>query len=126
MFGFFYPFTFSIGLNGVFMTRERMHLSLIENRFPQAALAHLADVDCATVSRFLRNLAVISENEQDKLELTLMAMLELSDESSVPVDWRQAEKLRPIVTERVASYRAARSAELRRNSRKARPRHKVS
>jgi hypothetical protein len=96
------------------MTLERMHFSLIENRISQTAWAVLSGVDTGTVSRALRGLAVISEGEKEKLEFGLSAMLELQDESATPIDWRQAAKLKPLIDQKIASYRAARSRELHR------------
>jgi transcriptional regulator with XRE-family HTH domain len=96
------------------MTRERIHSLLLENRIPQMALANLSGVDSGTISRWLRGFGQMSENQQDEMVFTLNAMLELLDASPIPPDWRQAPRLKPIISEKVASYRRARTAELAR------------
>ena len=95
------------------MTLDRMYVSAAENRIPQTVWANLAGVDCGTVSRAKRVLAVLSERDREKLQFALMAMLELADESAVPIDWRQGARLKPLIDVKIASYRAARSRELR-------------
>ena len=67
-----------------------------------------------TLSLWLRGYAELPERVREDIAFTVDAMLEISDESAAPVDWRQAAKTKHLVDEKIAGYRRARTAELRR------------
>ena len=66
-----------------------------------------------TMSLWLRNYSTLPERVCEEIGFTVDAMLEVSDESPTPVDWRQAVKLKPLIVQKVAQYRRERSAQLR-------------
>ena len=96
------------------MTADKLASLIGQHRIPQIAVARMANVNVATVSLYLRGLCEVSERVRDDLVFVTYAMLEIADESPTPIDWRQAAKLKPLVDTKVAEYRRARTAELRR------------
>ena len=96
------------------MSPDKISSLLRGNGIPQVALSKMANINMGTLSLWLRGYAQLSEHMRDEIDLTVRAMISVSDETQYPLDWRQCPKLRPIVDEKVAEYRRARSTELRR------------
>jgi hypothetical protein len=94
------------------MPAERIGTLLRENAIPQVAVCHVVDITTFSFSSWLRGLAILSERTREDIENCVTAMLELTDESVCPPDWRQVAKMKPILQEKMAGYRAARSREL--------------
>lgn len=96
------------------MTRERVAALLHDNKIPQNALVRVVGISASQMSVWLRSEIELSERWRDEIAFALTAMLELQDEAPLPVDWRQTMKLKPLLDEKIAAYKRARVADLRR------------
>lgn len=94
------------------MSPEKIASLLRQNKIPQQAVCQIAGLNTWTLSCWLRSLAVLPERTREDIEHAVVAMIELSDESSIPPDWRQVARMKPALLEKIAGYRAARTREL--------------
>jgi len=95
------------------MTREHVHRILRDQNIPQIAVSIASGVSTFRLSTWLRG-ADLRDEFCDRINLAVSAMLEVSDTSPVPPDWRQIQKLKPQIDEIVVHLRHERSARLRR------------
>ena len=95
------------------MNGSQAGTTLRANRMPQAAAAFYSDVTTFSLSLWIRGIADLPEASRDRVELVIVAMVELQDESPVAISWRDPARMRKLIDERVAGLRAARTAQLR-------------
>ena len=96
------------------MTPEKISSLLRYSGIPQTALAKTANVNTGTLSLWLRGYSELAETIRDDINFAMHAMIEVSDESPFPLDWRQCPRLKSLVDSKIEDYRRARSAELSR------------
>lgn len=97
------------------MTPEKVLSILrgIQPQPPQVLVAKFSLTNVYSYSVWIRGIAELPEAKRDRIALVVRALAEISDEASVPVDWRQGAKLAALVEEKVERMRRERVAELR-------------
>lgn len=97
------------------MTPDKVQSILrgIEPPPPQVLVAKFSNTNVYSFSVWIRGLAQLPEQKCDRIGKVVRALAEISDESAVPVDWRQGAKLASLVEEKVARMQRERIAELR-------------
>jgi len=96
------------------MSREKIAALLHDNRIPQNSVVRIAGVSACRFSMWLRGEVELPEKTREEIAFAITAMLELIDESPLPLDWRQTMRLKPLLDEKIAGYKRARIADLRR------------
>lgn len=95
------------------LTREDISNLLKQGPITQLSICYVAGVRPSQMSLWLRERIDLPEGIRDSISLAVQAMSELSEESSIPPDWKRIELFKPLVDERIAGLRRTRSEQLR-------------
>jgi hypothetical protein len=96
------------------MTAIEVRKRMIEYGLSADVVGHFADTSGATISKWTRNLADISEETQERISTAVKAMMNMSRHfDGLPIRWSETAVLQPIVDRFIRELRESPVATLK-------------